>query len=116
MMKKIFLAILTMIYMTVSSGMAMEIHYCMGKKAGIDLYGTGSEQCGRCGMKEKKDGCCHDEHQFIKLSDYHKNISNDIHFGIEEGIKLTAYPVYNWQTTSDGVVALVNIHSPPGTG
>ena len=26
--------------MTVSSGIAMEIHYCMGKQAGVDFYKT----------------------------------------------------------------------------
>lgn len=116
MMKKIFLAILTMTYMTVTSGVAMEIHYCMGKKAGIDFYGSGNEKCGRCGMKEKKGGCCRDEHQFVKLSDSHKNVTNDIHFGISETIVLQDYPIYAWQTCADVVIARVNNHSPPLTG
>ena len=76
-MKKFLLTILTLIYMTVSSGVAMEIHYCMGKRAGVDLYNTADEKCGRCGMKEKKGGCCNDEHVFYKLADAHKNVYND---------------------------------------
>ncbi len=63
--------------MTVSSGIAMEVHYCMGKKAGTDFYKTGDGKCGRCGMKEKKGGCCNDEHKFYKLSDAHKNVVNN---------------------------------------
>ncbi len=71
------LFMVTMIYMTVSSGIAMEIHYCMGKQAGIDFYDTATGKCGRCGMKEKKGGCCSDEHKFYKLADAHKNVSSD---------------------------------------
>lgn len=71
-MKKAFLSLLTMIYMTVSSGMAMDIHFCMGERIGTHLYANSGNTCGRCGMKEKKGGCCSNEQQFIKLSDDHK--------------------------------------------
>lgn len=63
--------------MGMSTGVAMEIHYCMGKKAGVDFFQTENERCGRCGMKEKKGGCCNDEHRFFKLSDAHKNVAAD---------------------------------------
>ena len=78
-MKKIFIAIVALLYFGVSSGIAMEIHHCMGKKAGVDFYGETGSKCGKCGMKAKK-GCCTDEHKFYKLSDSHKNVSNDIAF------------------------------------
>jgi len=79
-MKKLFLGILTMMYMTMASGLAVEVHYCMGKKAGADLFAPPDGKCGKCGMKEKKAGCCHDEHKFYKLSDSHKNVSNNLSF------------------------------------
>lgn len=53
----------------------MEIHYCMGKKLGVDFYAKKSDKCKRCGMTEKKGGCCSDEHQFFKIEDLHKNSS-----------------------------------------
>jgi len=78
-MKKVFLAILTMLYMTVASGIGVEIHYCMGKRAGVELYGPSPDtKCNKCGMKDKKTGCCHDQHKFYKLSDSHKNVTNTI--------------------------------------
>lgn len=58
--------------MTVSSGMAMEVHYCMGERVSTEFYASSGDTCGRCGMKEKKGGCCSDEQKFIKLSDDHK--------------------------------------------
>ena len=77
-MKKLLLSILTVMYMTVSSGIAMEIHYCMGEKAGVDFYKDSDDKCGRCGMKEQnKKGCCSDDHKFFKLDDSHQKAVND---------------------------------------
>ena len=99
--------------MVVSSGIAMEIHYCMGKKAGQDFYSTKNDKCGKCGMKEKKGSCCNDEHKFVKLEDSHKNVYNNIDFSTNEIAVVTVYPLYNWQLPNDVAVALVNNHSPP---
>lgn len=102
-----------MVYMTVSSGIAMEIHYCMGKKAGVEFYGSGNDKCGRCGMTEKKAGCCHDEHKFIKIEDSHKNVYNDISFTAGDKAVVTEYPIYNWQILSSISTSRVNNNSPP---
>jgi hypothetical protein len=62
--------------MSVTTGVAMDIHFCMGEKAGVDFYSSDNGFCGKCGMKEKKSGCCSDEHQFYKLNTAHKAVSN----------------------------------------
>lgn len=101
-------------YMTVSSGIAMEIHYCMGKHSGADLYGTSSGKCGRCGMKEqKKSGCCHDDHKFYKLEDSHKKSVNDHSFQIGEMAVENKYPVFNWLIPEERITTLLKNHSPP---
>lgn len=99
--------------MVVVSGIALEIHYCMGQKAGMEFYGSNDGPCGKCGMKEKKGGCCHDEHKFIKLEDSHKNVSNDLSF--DAGFKFikTYFPEYLAPALTNGPVAQVNNHSPP---
>ncbi|HMI77260.1 MAG TPA: hypothetical protein VK484_00620 [Ferruginibacter sp.] len=112
-MKKGFLAILAVLYMTVSSGIAMEIHYCMGKKAGMEFYGSSSDKCGKCGMTEKDTGCCHDEHKFYKLQDSHKTVSNDIHFMQPEFALVSEYPLFNSKLPADPALTAVNNHSPP---
>ena len=71
-MKKIITAILAFLYLGVSSGIAMEIHYCMGEKTGIEFFGGDNEKCSKCGMKEKKGGCCKDEHKQVKLKTEHQ--------------------------------------------
>jgi hypothetical protein len=112
--KKIFLSILTMMYMTVSSGIAMEIHYCMGEKAGVDFYQLSDEKCGKCGMKEQnKKGCCSDEHQFYKLEDSHKKAVADYSFQIGEIAIVHTYPTFDWQVATNASTAQPVGHSPP---
>ncbi len=99
--------------MTVSSGIAMDIHYCMGQKAGVDFYKTENEKCSKCGMTEKENGCCHDEHQFHKLADFHKNVFNELNFEAGAFTFRTEFPVYNWQVGTCNVNAYILNNTPP---
>ncbi len=112
-MKKFYIGILAVVYMGVSSGIAMEIHYCMGKKAGVEFFGSTSDKCGKCGMKDTKTGCCHDEHKFYKLNDSHKTVSNDINFSAGEIIIVNDHYLYDWSMPENITLTAVNNHSPP---
>ena len=112
-MKKFITAILAILYLGVSSGVAMEIHYCMGKKAGVELYGSDNDKCGKCGMTEKKGGCCKDEHKFYKLEDSHKNVFNTLDFEAPVAIIANNFPEYQFQKINDPASALIKNHSPP---
>lgn len=112
-MKKIFIGIMALVYLAVSSGIALELHYCMGDKAGVDLYGSSSDTCGKCGMTEKDSGCCHDEFKFYKISDSHKTVTNDIDLAASAVALVNEHVVYNWQTPSNTARVAVNNHSPP---
>ena len=111
-MKKFIVAILAFLYLFVSSGIAMEIHYCMGKKAGVEFYGSGNDKCGKCGMKDKK-GCCSDELKFYKLNDLYKNVSNDVSFETNFVAVATSYPSYNAPTINDAAYKALQNYSPP---
>ena len=101
--------------MTVSSGIAMEIHYCMGEKVGAELYADSDDTCGRCGMKEQqKGGCCHDDHQFFKLEDSHKKAVNDIAFTVGEMAVENHYPSLVWELPLQNGGELFHNNSPPG--
>lgn len=78
-MKKICLLFFAILYMGISCGFAVDIHYCMGKRVGIEFWHNPTKKCGKCGMKEKKGGCCQNDHQFYKLQDAHKK-GNEINF------------------------------------
>jgi hypothetical protein len=111
-MKKIIVAILAFLYLGVSSGIAMEIHYCMGKKSGVELYGSPDEKCGKCGMKGKS-GCCNDEHKFYKLNDSHKNVSNDLNFETPVAVITNTFPLFDFLLVNKQPEEKINNHSPP---
>lgn len=111
--KKLLLSLITFIYLMMSSGVAMEVHYCMGKKAGVDLYKTSESKCGKCGMKEKKGGCCRDEHKFYKLSTDHKNVSADL--SLKVPVAAAEQVFFHYQYFLPVALAPVpQAHAPPG--
>ena len=68
-MKKFIVAILAVLYLGTSTGATVHMHYCMGKLADWGLGHNKSKTCGNCGMEkseEKDNGCCKDEHKFVK--------------------------------------------------
>lgn len=68
-MKKFIVTILALIYLGTSTGATINLHYCMGKLAGWGLGHNESSTCGKCGMEKtakKGNGCCKDEHKFVK--------------------------------------------------
>ena len=100
--------------MMVSSGIAMEIHYCMGEKAGIDYYKITDDKCGRCGMKEQnKKGCCSDNHKFVKIQDSHQLANNVLNFGISEIAFISPFIIYDWKLPEATAISFVSNHSPP---
>jgi hypothetical protein len=100
--------------MTVSSGIAMEIHYCMGEKAGIDYYKNTDDKCGRCGMKEQnKKGCCSDDHKFVKIQDSHQQADNLLNFGITEIAFVSSFITYDWTLPVENAAGFLANHSPP---
>lgn len=69
--------------MATSTGFAMNVHYCMGERVGqeITFLENGKvDKCPKCGMKERKSGCCGEEQSFVKLHDVHKAAVADVNF------------------------------------
>jgi hypothetical protein len=110
-MKKITVAILAIIYLTVSSGVAMTIHYCMGKVASVDLMHP-ADKCGKCGMKTT-GGCCKDEFKIVKLNDSHKLISNDINIFSPVAVIDNSKSIFDINVFSSRIKSNNKNHSPP---
>jgi hypothetical protein len=71
-MKRSAVAILALIYFAISSGVVVNIHYCMGKMSSAKLQAWAPKSCG-CGKKmESKKGCCKTELKVVKLEDAQK--------------------------------------------
>ena len=110
-MKKVLIFIVAIIYLSVSSGVAMTIHYCMGKVSSIDLFHH-SDKCGKCGMKTTGD-CCKDEFKIVKLTDSHKIFSSEINIFIPVAILDNSKSIFDANFQNTQIVTLFNNHSPP---
>jgi hypothetical protein len=67
-MKKFLITITAFVYLTVSSGATVNLHYCMGKLMSWDLSAKSKSKCSSCGMeKSGHKGCCNDEQKTFKV-------------------------------------------------
>lgn len=65
-MKRLFLFLLVVLYLVVSSGVTLSFHYCMGRLADLE-WGITEDVCSSCGHKKTSSHCCSTEAHFIKL-------------------------------------------------
>ena len=110
-MKKAIVAILAFLYVSIASGVVVNIHYCMGTLASVEYGFQDSAPCSKCGMKEKK-GCCHTEFKVVKLQDAHLLQKSSIEFGqfeaVAPGIEIVNVPFLKEQP-----YIAAQYHSPP---
>lgn len=86
-MKKLVNIFVLLVYSATTLGATVHLHYCMDKYVGWTLWQNEKDnKCGKCGMTEKKGGCCKDEQKQIKL-DADQQKSNP-----EQYIQLIATP------------------------
>lgn len=72
-MKKVWVVILMVCYLAVSTGVIINYHYCMNRLASKAFYAPKAKKCGKCGMSmHKSKGCCRDEVKIIKMDDDQK--------------------------------------------
>lgn len=80
-MKRFAAAILAIFYLSTSTGANIHMHYCMGELADWGLGHNKSKTCGNCGMEKsdsKDNGCCKDEHKFVKNTTDQKIVESSI--------------------------------------
>ena len=69
-MRKPFILLLAIVYLGITSGVMVNVHYCMGRIAEVNYGHDDADKCGKCGM-DQKNGCCTTEHKFVKSADEH---------------------------------------------
>ena len=78
-MKKIVVFILAILYFITTSGVIINMHYCMGELAELGLPQSKDEECSICGMRESEsNGCCKNEQQFLKI--YKEQITSNVYY------------------------------------
>lgn len=112
-MRKAVILLLSVLYITLTSGVAVNVHYCMGKIAGTTYGVEDNHECDRCGM-EKADGCCETEHKLVKADDDH--LGTQLLSG-----KIAAFtavvaqpPLYFSPLVQRSVQITPRYHAPPG--
>lgn len=100
-MKKVLVSILAVLYLGLSIGATIDVHYCMGKLLDVDFnHKTESDNtCNKCGMKKLPDGkgCCRNAHMALSIERVQNFAPCQFQFV---------------QTTSENVFTR-NIHFPP---
>lgn len=72
-MKKAVIFIVALMYLGISSGATLHLHYCMGMLVNMGLTTQNQDACGKCGMtKKEKKGCCQDEQKQLKTDQAQK--------------------------------------------
>ena len=72
-MKKIVTCILAVLYLGLTTGLAVNIHYCMGKITAVAFQSYDNTPCA-CGDESDMPCCMHDYH-LVKVSDEHQSIA-----------------------------------------
>ena len=71
-MKRSIAILLAMLYITLTSGVAVNVHYCMGKLASVEWQEGPSDMCHKCGKPVNGMDCCKDEFKFCKVTESHQ--------------------------------------------
>lgn len=105
-----------MVYGAASVGATVQFHYCMNKLVGSSIgHTTEKKKCSKCGMKEKKGGCCKDEQKQVKLTADQEKASNSIHFTAPFIPTLLAFYQYNQVIALPISVAFPTSNAPPNS-
>lgn len=75
MVRSLFIAIIATTYLLFSSGVVVNVHYCMNAIASVSFGYEGDHSdgsCNKCGMDKGAFDCCKDEVREIKLDDAHQ--------------------------------------------
>ena len=113
-MKKVFVLLMAVLYLTVSSGLAVELHHCMGEIKDCSLAASNSNKCSSCGMTKGSNKCCKDELKFIKLQDSHKLLTVDYKLSIPETDLHNNHYLINNNPVNLPLVTDGKSQSPPG--
>ena len=113
-MKRILAIAIAFMYLAITSGLVLQVHYCMGKQSGASVALAEKEHhtCGKCGMQNGKSKCCHDEVKLVKLQDEHQQVASGFQCAaplattqefncIEPRISFSAAPIASGYTPPD---------------
>lgn len=103
MLKNILITAVAFIYLGITSGIAVNYHYCMGKIASVTFSHERDHDdgnCGKCGMNKTENHCCTDDVKFVKITDAHQSTQPATEFNTID-INILSYQI-NFTISSQG--------------
>ena len=94
-MKKVFAAILAILYFATTTGATINLYYCQGRRVAENMAKTEMPLCNKCRMEKKveaKSTCCRHEQKFVKLVN-DQNIY-DVSFHIQQPVFIVTPAVF----------------------
>jgi hypothetical protein len=116
--KRILTISLLFVYVAITSGLVVEMHYCMGKwvngSVSLVRHHNDKHTCGKCGMAVAGDSkCCHDEVAIFRVNDCHQPIS--YYFEIKPDIiAIPDFFAYQHELFTYNSTGVFISSSPPG--
>ncbi len=74
MKKKLSILFIAFLYLFVSSGVYISMHYCGGKLKSFSFASNSSEDGCCCGTKAKNKNCCKEKALYLMVKDIHKSV------------------------------------------
>ena len=111
MIRRIGIALLSLVYLFSTVGTVISMHYCMGKMVRVrwEAFGTGHTSCGM------SPACCRDEYKVIKLGDVHQPTS--VHLFVLPSPALPPMPFAWTASFPEGRLQPAPVaHAPPPHG
>jgi hypothetical protein len=111
MIKRIGIALLSLVYLFSTMGTVISMHYCMGRMVRVqwEAFGTGHTSCGM------SPACCKDEYRVFKLGDVHQPAS--VHLFVLPSPALPSIPFALTASFPEGRLRPAAVaHAPPIDG
>lgn len=106
---------MAVLYLSVSSGLAVEIHHCMGEIKDFSMATTSNHnKCGSCGMEKGSNKCCKDELKFVKIQDSYKLLNVDYKIAVPEADLQNNLYLVNNKPAGPVSITSAERYSPPG--
>jgi hypothetical protein len=110
--KLVLSIIFSIFYLTSTSGVSINAHYCGGKIKHISFFKHSEKNC--CGKKKMSKNCCKDKAAYFKVKDNHQ--SNDVLTSPVPSNEITLFVLsafeYHFNVISTNQLVL-NCHAPP---
>ncbi|HEX8460768.1 MAG TPA: hypothetical protein VF623_05045 [Segetibacter sp.] len=111
-MKKLLTLILAVLYFTASSGVVLNVHYCMGKVSSVKVENLTASFC-KCGKKESKRSCCSSEFKVVKLSGEYKATASTVNINVPVAVLPVRVSLIDISKITSQAIATPVANAPP---